>query len=176
MGGSDARMTGSDQQGAAPDVRVFPHNRGTLTWFGFVMALGVVFTLTASTFVYQRLEAAWHAGVRDPLVDAIWLAAIGSLVVVMGLVVREFVRYLRKVVAFEPRGVRIGRVLLPWDELAVALEAREFKAGAWFYHLELRTYDGKREWVTSELVQDYFEFRDELLARKPELELVLLPD
>lgn len=169
----------SEREGGEPgsgSQRVFRRNPVELVWLLCVLVLGVAFALTSASLAAPRLAARFAAGQRDLLVDGMWVLACTGIFVVVGLVGRELVRFLRKRVVADPRGLRVGSVFFPWEQVVEAREARQFRTGAWFYVMEIRGRNGERAWVTSGLIADYPVFRTELLRRCPGLRLTLLPD
>ena len=160
---------------AAAPVR-FRRNRRELLWLGCVLLLGITFSVTIAGVLLDRLTASSPAEQHDLLLEGMGLAACIGIFIVVGLVGREPLRFWRREVVIDGRGLRVGSVALPWDQVALLREAREFRAGEWFYHLEIRGRSGERTWVTSGLIADYPAFRAELLRRRPKVPLMLLPD
>jgi len=154
----------------------FGRNRQEVVWFLCVISLGAVFALTLLSLLVHRLRAEWVAEQPDLAADALWILACAGILVVLALAVREFVRYLRKRVSVLDEGLRVGAQLLRWADIVEVREAREFRSGAWFYHLELRTAAGAEAWITSGLVADYAGLRAAMLERRPDLPLTLVSD
>ncbi len=177
---SPLRRAASPSPSAAPSAAVLPRrfarNPHEVGWFVCLGALGLVFGATLVNILVNRLQAQWAGGGVDGLVDGLWILSCLGILGAIGAIGREFVRFWRKRVSLEPAGLRVGTSLLPWAELSYAREAREFRAGAWFYHLEVAAEGGRRVWVTSGLIADYPGFRAALRAAAPQLPLILAPD
>lgn len=164
------------EQGSAARTRVrYARNRRELLWFGLILLLGGTFAVSGLVLVSERFVVRLERGTLDPMVDGLWALTCLGIVAVVVAVARELVRFLRKVVVADALGVQVGRERLGWDDIRSAREGREFRAGSWFYHLELRGRD-RRLWVTSSLIRDYPAFRADLLARRPDLQLQLAKD
>lgn len=168
--------TESSTPASSDAARRFRRNRQETAWFVCVICLGAVFGLTLLSVLVQRLRAAWDLGQPDVVVDGLWILACAGIFVVLGLAVREFVRFLRKRVSVSPDELRVGELAIPWWEIVELREARQFRSGAWFYHLELRTIGGQRAWITSGLIADYPGLRAAVLEHRPDLGLTMVAD
>ncbi|MBM4318735.1 MAG: hypothetical protein FJ125_01955 [Deltaproteobacteria bacterium] len=170
-----AQRTARPPADDGPPIR-FRRNHQELLWLGCVLLLGLVFAITLVGVLVAGMSARWRSGRVDPLVDGLWITSCLAIVIVVALIGREVLHFWRKRVVIDGAGLRVGPVLLGWEQLALLREGREFRAGEWFYHLEIRGRGGERAWVTSGLIADYPAFRVELLRRTPQVPMQLLPD
>ncbi|MDY0059328.1 MAG: hypothetical protein RBU45_05920 [Myxococcota bacterium] len=175
-GTSSPSAAGPSSPARPGPARHFRRNRAELAWFSCVLLLGVAFSGTMAAVLVERLRGSWGRGQVDPLVDGLWIAACLAIFVAVGLIGRELWRFLRQRVVIDAQGLQVGRGYLPWEQIVLAREGREFRSGGWFYHLEVQGRGGQRLWVTSGLIADYREFREEFQRHRQGAPLVLLPD